>query len=57
MGIKCAPLVVDLYFFCYEKYFMLSLSGNNPANVICYLDYLPNINNPNEQMVGQIISH
>ena len=26
MGTNCAPLVADLFLFCYERYFMLSLS-------------------------------
>ena len=29
MGINCAPLVADLFLFCYERYFMPSLSGDN----------------------------
>ena len=32
MGTYCAPLVVDLFLFCYEKDFMLSLSDNNQTN-------------------------
>ena len=39
MGTNCAPLVADLFLFCYERDFMLSLSDNNP--------YF-------EQMLGQI---
>ena len=62
MGTNCAPLVADLFLFCYERDFMLSLSDNNQADVIetfnstrRYLDDLPNIDNPYfEQMVGQI---
>ena len=34
MGTYCAPLVADLFFFCYERYFMLSLSDNNQAEII-----------------------
>ena len=26
MGTNCAPLVADLFLFCYERYFMMSLS-------------------------------
>ena len=33
-GINCAPLVVDLFFFCYERDSMLSLSDNDQADVI-----------------------
>ena len=62
MGTNCAPLVADLYLFCYERDFMLSLSDNNQTDVIeafnstsRYLDDLLNIDNLYfEQMVGQI---
>ena len=62
MGTNCAPLVADLFLFCYERDFMLSLSDNNQADIIeafnstsRYLDDLLNIDNPCfEQMVGQI---
>ena len=62
MGTNCAPLVADLFLFCYGRDFMLSLSDNNLADIIeafnstsRYLDDLLNIDNPYfEQMVGQI---
>ena len=62
MGINCAPLVADLFLFCYERDFMLALSDNNQTDIIeafnstsRYLDDLLNIDNPYfEQMVGQI---
>ena len=62
MGTNCVPLVADLFLFCYERNFMLSLSDNNQTDIIeaftstsRYLDDLPNIDNPYfEQMVGQI---
>ena len=62
MGTNCAPLVADLFLFCYERDFMLSLSDNNQADIMeafnstsRYLDDLLNIDNPYfEQMVGQI---
>ena len=62
MGTNCAPLVADLFLFCYERDFMLSLSDNNQTDIIeafnstsRYLDDLLNIANPYfEQMVGQI---
>ena len=54
MGTNCAPLVADLFLFCYERDFMLSLSDNNQTDIIeafnsisRYLDDLLNINNPN----------
>ena len=64
MGTICAPLVADLFLFCYERDFMLSLSDKNHTDIIeafnstsRYLDDLLNINNPYfEQMVGQIYS-
>ena len=50
MGTNCAPLVADLFLFCYEKVFMLSISDNNQADVVeafksisRYLDDLLNI--------------
>ena len=33
MGINWAPLVADLFLFCYETDFMLFLSDNNQADV------------------------
>ena len=62
MGTNCAPLVADLFLFCYERDFMLSQSDNNQTDIIeafnstsRYLDDLINIDNPYfEQMLGQI---
>ena len=34
MGTNCAPLVADLFLFCYEGDFMLSLSDDNQSEVI-----------------------
>ena len=52
MGTNCVPLVADLFLFCYERDFMLSLSEDNQSNVIeafnstsRYLDDLLNIDN------------
>ena len=33
MGTNCAPLVADLFLFCYERDFMLSLSDNNSVGI------------------------
>ena len=63
MGTNCAPLVADLFLFCYERNFMTSLSYDNQADIIVafkstsrYLDDLLNIDNPFfEGMVNQII--
>ena len=62
MGTNCAPRGADLFLFCYERDFMLSLSDNNQTDIIeafnstsRYLDDLLNIDNPYfEQIVGQI---
>ena len=62
MGTNCAPIVADLFLFCHERDFMLSLSDNNKTDIIeafnstsRYLDGLLNIDNLYfEQMVGQI---
>ena len=52
MGANCARLVADLFLFCYERDFMLSLSDNNQADIVeafnstsRYLDDLINIDN------------
>ena len=62
MGKNCAPLVADLFLYCYERDFMDSLNHDNQADVIeafnstsRYLDDLLNIDNPHfEGMVNQI---
>ena len=52
MGTNCAPMVADLFLFCYERDFMMSLSDDNQADVIDafnttdrYLDDILNMNN------------
>ena len=52
MGTNCAPLVVDLFLFCYERDSMMSISDDKQADIIetfntsCrYLDDILNINN------------
>ena len=62
MGTNCAPLVADLFLYCYERDFMDSLNHNYQADDIVafnstsgYLDDLLNIDNPYfEGMVNQI---
>ena len=65
MGTNCAPLVADLFLFCYERDFMTSLSDVKQAEIIKafksikstsrYLDDLLNIDNPYfEGMVNRI---
>ena len=34
MCTNCAPLVADLFLFCYERDFMLSLSDSNQSDII-----------------------
>ena len=34
MGTNCEPLVADLYLFCYERDFILSLSEDNQSDFI-----------------------
>ena len=34
MGSNCAPLVADLFLFCYERYCITYLSDDNHANII-----------------------
>ena len=52
MGTNCAPLVADLFLFCYERDFMKSLSREKQTDIIeafnstlRYLDDLLNIDN------------
>ena len=62
MGTNCAPLVADLFLFCYERDFMTSLSDVKQAEIIeafkstsRYLEDLLNIDNPYfEGMVNRI---
>ena len=62
MGTNCAPLVADLFLFCYERDFMKSLSRDIQAGIIKafnstsrYLDDLLNIDNIYfDQMVDRI---
>ena len=62
MGTNCAPLFADLFLFCYERDFMMSLSDDKQADIIeafnitsRYLDDIFNINNVHfENMICQI---
>ena len=62
IGTTCAPLVADLFLFCYERDFMKSLPDSNQADIIVafnstslYLDDLLNIDNPYfDRFVSQI---
>ena len=53
MRTNCAPLVADLFLFCYKRDFMVSPSYHTQADVVeafnftlRYLDGLLNIDNP-----------
>ena len=62
MGTNCAPLVADLFLFCSERDFMMSLSNDTQSGVIDafnttsrYLDDILNIDNVFfDNIVGQI---
>ena len=62
MGTNCAPLVADLFLFCYERDSMMSLTDDKQADVIDafnttsrYLDNILSINNVYfDNMVSQI---
>ena len=62
MGTNCVPLIADLFLFCYERDFMLSLSEDTQSDVIeafnftsRYLDGILNIdNNFFDSMVNRI---
>ena len=43
MGTDCAPLVADLFLFCYERDFMMSLSNDKQADVIDAFNTYPDI--------------
>ena len=55
MGTNYAHLVADWFLFCYERFFMITLSADNQAGIIeafnltsKYLDDLHNIDNPGQ---------
>ena len=62
MGTNCAPLVADLFLFCYERDFMMSIFDDKQADLIDtldttsrYLDDILNINNVYfDNIVGQL---
>ena len=62
MGTNCAPLVADLFLFCYERDFMMSLSVENQSKIIeafsstpRYLDDLLTIDNSYfDSLISQI---
>ena len=62
MGTNCAPLVADLFLFCYKRDFVMSLSDDKQADIIdafnitpSYLENILNIDNVYfDTMVSQI---
>ena len=60
MGTNCAPLVADLFLFCYERDFMVSLSDDKQADVIDAFNttsrYLNDILNINKVYFDNIVS-
>ena len=43
MSTNCAPLVADLFLFCYERDFMMSLSDDKQADILMRLKLLLDI--------------
>ena len=39
MGTNCSPVVADLFLFCYERDFMMSLSDDKQADINT-IDYI-----------------
>ena len=60
MGTNCAPLVADVFLFCYERDFMMSLSDDKQADVIDAFNttsrYLDDILNIYKVYCGNVIS-
>ena len=40
MGTNCAPLVADLFLFCYERHFMMSLSDDKQVDIFDAFKYV-----------------
>ena len=61
MGTNCAPLVADLFLFCYERGFMMSLSEEKQSvdteafsSTSRYMGDLLNIDNYFDSLISQI---
>ena len=61
MGTNCAPLVGDLFLFCYERDFMLSLSEDNQSDVIEAFNstswYLDDLFNIDDNFFDSMVNH
>ena len=61
MGNNCAPLVADLFLFCYERDFTLFLSDNSQADtiiivLICYVcSHVDDFNNRNNFLTSKLL--
>ena len=62
MGTNCAPLVADLFLYCYERDFMLKLKPDTQADIISafnktsrYLDDILNLDNPHFETIRFLI--
>ena len=64
MGTSCVPLIADLFLFCYQRDFIMSLSNDKQADIIeafnttsgCLGDILIINNDYFDNMVSQIYS-
>ena len=54
MSLNCTPLVADLFLFCNERDFMLSLSDDNQYEVIEVIDSTSRIDNFFDSMANHI---
>ena len=61
MGTNCAPLVADLFLFCYDRDFMLSLSDDNQSEVIEAFDStspcLADLSNIDNTFFDSMVNH
>ena len=51
MGTNCAPLVADLFMFCFERDFLLSLSDDNQSEVIKVFNFWPGFGFPRPKAI------
>ena len=59
MGTNCAPLVADLFLFCYKRDFMKNLSSDNQADVIKAFNltsrYVDDFNTRNKCLTAKLL--
>ena len=63
MGTNCASLIADLFLFCYERYFMLSLSPDSQCDIVkafnntsIYLYDIINMDNPYNPCFARMVT-